>query len=77
MATTDLTKLKPRQVEAYFRDLILKTFGNKTEDGADITSHSGSYYITFDDAEGVHYAFGFKKRNAKSVARAIRGIGRK
>lgn len=69
----DLTTLKPREIEAYFRDLLLREFGNKVEDGADITSHSGSYYITF-DADGVHYAFGFKKRNANRIAKVIRSL---
>jgi phosphoribosylanthranilate isomerase len=69
----DLTQLKPRELEAYFRDLVLKVCGNKTEDSADITSHSGSYYISF-AFEGVDYAFRFKKKNANKIARVIRAL---
>jgi hypothetical protein len=65
--------MKPREIESYFRELVRREFGNAVEDKADITSHSGSYYITF-DADGVHYAFGFKKRNANKIAKVIRSL---
>lgn len=65
--------MKPREVESYFRDLILKTFGNEVEDKANINSHRGSYYVSFTH-EGVDYAFRFKKVNAARVAKSIRAL---
>lgn len=72
----DLTQLKPRDLESYFRDLILKTFGNRVEDAADINTHSGSYYVAF-EFNGLHCAYKFKKRNANEVARVIRALNPK
>lgn len=69
----DFQAMKPREVEAYFRDLVLKQFGNKVEDQADVTTHSGSYYISFSH-DGVDYAFKFKKKSAGRIAKVIRSL---
>ena len=69
----DLSTAKPREIEAYFRDLLLRTFGNKVEDSANINSHSGSYYVSFSH-EGVDYAFRFKKKSTAKIAKAIRAL---
>jgi hypothetical protein len=72
----DPTTLPPRKLEAYFRDLLLRTFGNSVEDSADVTAHSGSYYVSF-EFEGIDYAFRFKKKNAEKVAKVIRALNQK
>jgi len=69
----DPTTLKPRQLEAYFRDLLLRTFGNSVEDSADVNTHSGSYYVSF-EVEGIDCAYRFKKKNANKIANVIRSL---
>lgn len=66
-------KVKPRQIEAYFSELLLKCFGNKVQDEADIDAWKGSYNILF-TLDGADYAFSFKRRNAERVAKAIRAL---
>lgn len=72
--TTDFSKLSPRQVEGYFSQLILKTFGNRVQDDAQITSSHGSYRVEFwvNDAS---FQFRFKKKSSPRIARAIRALG--
>lgn len=69
----DFQLMKPREVESYFRDLLLRTFGNAVEDSANVNAHSGSYYVSFTH-EGVDYAFRFKKKSASKIAKAIRSV---
>jgi len=73
MPKTSFAEMKPRELEGYFRDLLLKTFGNDVEDAANVNSHSGAYYVSF-TAEGVDYAFRFKKKSAAKIAKTIRGL---
>lgn len=69
----DFQSMKPREVEAYFRQLLLETFGNKVEDEAIVTAKRGAYYISFDFDDDV-IEFGFKKKSANKIAKAIRAL---
>lgn len=70
----DFTVMTPRAVEAYFRQLILDTFGNKAENASSVTSGHGSYNVNIRVDES-HYEFRFKKKTAAKIAKAIRALG--
>lgn len=69
----DFEAMKPREVEAYFRQLILNTFGNEIEDRADVSANKGSYAVAF-SVDGETYEFRFKKKTAAKIAKAIRAL---
>jgi hypothetical protein len=60
-------------IEAYFKELIRKTFGNKVEDAADVMSSHGTYHVYF-SVDGAGYAFDFKRKSGAKVAAAIRAL---
>lgn len=63
----------PREIEAYFSELLLKTFGNKVQDEADISAAKGSYHVYF-ALDGAGFAFDFKRKSAERVVKAIRAL---
>jgi hypothetical protein len=77
MATTNFQEMKPRAVEAYLRNVILKTFGDKVENYARVYATHGRYNVQF-DADGVGHqvvAFqGFRKSDVGKIAKAIRAL---
>lgn len=70
----DLTTLKPRQLEAYFRELLRATFGDGVENEAVIYALSGGNYRVAFDADGQDFEFCFKKKSANKIAKAIRAL---
>ena len=72
--TTDFQAMKPRAVEAYLRQVILKTFGDKVENNSGVYAMNGFYrvYITTDKQ---NYQFiNFRKSDAGKIAKAIRAL---
>jgi hypothetical protein len=70
----DLTALKSKDLLTYYRDLIRKTFGDKVENESDVFAYSGGNYRISFQVGDQSYAFGFKKKSANKVARAIRAL---
>ena len=66
-------KVKPRAIESYFSDLLLKTFGNKVQDEADISAAKGSFHVYF-AIDGAGFAFDFKRKSAARIVKAIRAL---
>ena len=71
---TDLTTLKPRAIEAHFRELLRKTFSDAVENEAAIYAYSGGNYAVVFQVNGEEYSFGFKKKSANKIAKAIRAL---
>ena len=69
----DFQTMKPSEIEEYFSQLLLRTFGNKVQDQADIQSSHGSYHVYF-ALDGAGFAFDFKRKSAERVAKAIRAL---
>ena len=72
--TTDLTKLKPRALEAYLREVIRKTHGDKVENGAYAYATSGGNYTVVFSVGEEEYSFTFKKKSAARIVKAIRAL---
>ena len=69
----DFQTAKPSQIEEYFSQLLLRTFGNKVQDQADVKASHGSYHVYF-AVDGAGFAFDFKRKSAARVAAAIRAL---
>lgn len=63
--------LKPREVEAYLREQVLKIFGNEVEDGTTITASNGRYTLS---VSSVIYEFSVGKFRKKDVPRIIKSL---
>lgn len=73
MSKTDFQAMRPREIESYFRQLILACFGNKVEDESIARANRGNYYVAF-VLDGASFDFSFKKKSAERVATAIRAL---
>ena len=70
----DFSTMKPREVEAYLRDVILKAHGDAVENNAVILARSGYYTVSL-DIGGAFYGFNnFRKKDAGKIAKAIRSL---
>ena len=74
MSRVDLTTLKPRDLEAHFRELIRLTFNDKVENKATIYASSGGNYCVAFEVGKDAYDFTFKKKSANRIASAIRAL---
>lgn len=71
----DFKTAKPRQVEAYLREVVRKALGNTVEDTSSITSNRG-YYNVYLKLGTREVAFSnFRKTDAPKIAKAIRALG--
>lgn len=70
----DLTTLKPRAIESYFRDLVRRLFGDAVENDAAIYASGGGNYRVAFELDGHEINFGFKKKSANKIAKAIRAL---
>jgi len=71
----DLTTMKPRAIEGYLRDVILKTLGDKIENESSVTSRRGRYTVEIDTGGwGLVEFKNFRKSEAKKIAKAIRAL---
>lgn len=71
----DLATAKPRQVEAYLREVVRKSFGDEIENAANIYARAGFYTVQFSLPSGEFHGFNnFRKKDAKRIAKAIRAL---
>jgi hypothetical protein len=73
MRDFDFAVMKPREIEAYFKQLLLDTFGNAVEDYSEIRASHGTYTVAF-NYDGQYSSFAFKKKSAPKIAKAIRAL---
>lgn len=70
----DFQTAKPRQVEAYLREVVRKAHGNTVEDASSVTSNRG-YYNVYLKLGTREVAFSnFRKQDAPRIAKAIRAL---
>ena len=71
----DLSKAKPREVEAYLRQVILDTFGDEVENRTSISASHGYYsvQVTLLDERYIEFS-NFRKKDAGRIAKAIRAL---
>lgn len=69
----DLMVAKPREIEAYLRNVILKAHGDAIENASTITSSHGAFRVTLHIDKEVH-EFNFRRGSAKKIAKAIRAL---
>jgi predicted secreted protein len=68
----DLTKAKPREVEAYLRSKVLEYFGNKAEDSATIIAGKG--YFSVELSAPVEFFVRFRRTSIPKVLKALRAL---
>lgn len=78
----DFEAMKPREVEAYLRQVILDTFGDNVENVSSVFSGHGYYTVWIDltkrGGHGKDQSYGFenfRKTEAPKIAKAIRALG--
>ena len=66
--------MKPREVEAYLRGVILDVFGDKVENNSGVYAMNG-YYRVYVATERQNYQFlNFRKTETGKIAKAIRAL---
>lgn len=69
--------LKPREVESYLREQVLKAFGDAVENNTKITSGHGFYSVDVQH-NGEAYSMGhFRKSEVPRVVKALRYLAGK
>jgi hypothetical protein len=70
----DFETMKPREIEAYLREAILKTFGDEVENRSSVTASKG-YYSVYIVADEKQFNFSnFRKGEAGKIAKSIRAL---
>lgn len=70
----DFSAMKPREVEGYLRQVILRTFGDEVENQSSILARHG-YYSVLVIVNKQRFRFhNFRKGNAGKIARAIAAL---
>lgn len=70
----DFSAMKPREVEGYLRQVILRTFGDAVENRCSIVAFNGYYSVSFDINKQTFRFRNFRKSNAGKIARAIAAL---
>ena len=71
--TFDPLTAKPREVEGYLREVIRKSFGDKTENTAQVTASHGYYEVSIPRPNDFTITFGhFRKAKVKEIAKYLR-----
>lgn len=71
----DFQAMKPRQVEAYLREVVRRTFGDEIENKSSIFSTRGYYSVSIDRGDSSNVEFiNFRKTEAPKIAKAIRAL---
>ena len=70
----DFSTYKPREVEAYLRQVILDAHGDAVENNAVVIARKGYYTVSI-DIKGAYYGFNnFRKKDAGKIAKAIKAL---
>jgi hypothetical protein len=71
----DFNSMKPREVEAYLREQVRRTFGDAVENKSSIFSTRGYYSVSVDRGANSNVEFiNFRKGEAGKIAKAIRAL---
>lgn len=71
----DPTTAKPREIEGYLRNVILKTFGDEAENNSKVFARSGYYSVSVNLEKEKYIQFNnFRRGDVKKIARAIRAM---
>lgn len=71
----DPTSASPREIEAYLRDVILKTFGDKVENKSNVYAHRGYYSVSLVLENEKYVEFNnFRRGDVKQIARSLRAL---
>lgn len=69
----DLSKSKPREVEAYLREKVRELYGDKIENQSSITSSHGHYSIALVGLK-ESYVFNFRKTSIPRIVKAMKAL---
>lgn len=71
----DVLTAKPREIEAYLREVVRKSHGDVVENNAAINASSGYYSVSFtmDGDKRVEFD-NFRRKDVKKIAKAIRAM---
>lgn len=75
MPRIDFDNAKPRQVEAYLREVVRKALGDEIENQSNIYSKRGYFTIHLELEKNRYVDFdNFRRTDAPRIARAIRAL---
>ena len=71
----DFQTMKPREIEAYLREVVRKTFGDEVENTAEIYARSGYYTVSLMLESGRYVKFDhFRRTEVPKIAKALRAM---
>jgi hypothetical protein len=70
----DFQAMKPREIEAYLREVILKTFGDKVENNSGVYAMNGFYRVYIATDKQNYQFINFRKGDAPKITKAIRAL---
>lgn len=81
-ARIDFDTARPRQIEAFLREVIRKAFGDTVENQSSVFSSRGYYTVWInsellvraDGAESAYHFENFRRTEAPRIAKAIRAL---